>query len=108
MGWVDEHRRLKVWANADTPEDAKIALNNGAQGIGLVRTEHMFFSTPERIHAMRRMIAEEELHAEGIEEALAELKNYQRSDFEGIFTAMGGKPVTVRLLDPPLHEFLPH
>mmetsp|Transcript_79733 Transcript_79733/g.162197 ORF Transcript_79733/g.162197 Transcript_79733/m.162197 type:complete len:789 (+) Transcript_79733:1-2367(+) len=108
MGWVDANRRLQVWTNADTPEDAKVARANGAQGIGLTRTEHMFFSTPQRIAAVRRMIAAVELESPAAAEALKELEQYQREDFEGIFRAMDGLPVTVRMLDPPLHEFLPH
>ncbi|KAG1677441.1 hypothetical protein FOA52_001896 [Chlamydomonas sp. UWO 241] len=108
MSWVDANRRLQVWTNADTPEDAKVARANGAQGIGLTRTEHMFFSTPQRIAAVRRMIAAVELASPAQEEALKELEQYQRDDFEGIFRAMDGLPVTIRLLDPPLHEFLPH
>ncbi|CAD7695146.1 unnamed protein product [Ostreobium quekettii] len=107
MAWVDKYRTLGVLTNADTPEDAKIARDNGAEGIGLVRTEHMFFSSPERIAAVRRMIAAMELNAPGKDEALEELKGYQKQDFEGIFEAMDGLPVTIRLLDPPLHEFLP-
>ncbi|GFR41424.1 hypothetical protein Agub_g2110 [Astrephomene gubernaculifera] len=107
MGWVDAARRLRVLTNADTPEDALVARTNGAQGIGLCRTEHMFFSTHERIAAVRRMIAEEELSSNHKAEALQELKKYQRQDFEGIFKVMDGLPVTIRLLDPPLHEFLP-
>lgn len=107
MSWVDKHRKLGVLTNADTPEDSAIARNNGAEGIGLVRTEHMFFSTPQRIAGVRRMIAAMELEAPGKEEALEQLKQYQREDFEGIFRAMDGLPVTIRLLDPPLHEFLP-
>eukprot|EP00198_Chlamydomonas_reinhardtii_P013235 XP_001702572.1 pyruvate phosphate dikinase [Chlamydomonas reinhardtii] len=107
MAWVDKARRLRVLANVDTPEDAAIARANGAQGIGLCRTEHMFFSTHERIAAMRRMIAEEELASSHKLEALEALKAFQREDFEGIFKAMDGLPVTIRLLDPPLHEFLP-
>jgi len=108
MSWVDKYRKLDVLTNADTPEDAKVARDNGAKGIGLTRTEHMFFSTPQRIAAVRRMIATVEMNAPGREEALAVLKEFQREDFEGIFTAMDGLPVTIRLLDPPLHEFLPH
>ncbi|KAI7845814.1 hypothetical protein COHA_000725 [Chlorella ohadii] len=111
MEWVDSFRKIGVYTNADTPADAAIARKNGAQGIGLVRTEHMFFATAERIAAVRRMIAAEELMEESTgaaAEALAALKEFQREDFEGIFTAMDGLPVTIRLLDPPLHEFLPH
>ncbi|GBG00136.1 pyruvate phosphate dikinase [Raphidocelis subcapitata] len=107
MKWVDARRRLKVLTNADTPEDARVALSNGAQGIGLCRTEHMFFATAQRIAAVRRMIAAVELHSPAADEALAELQKYQQTDFEGLFRAMDGKPVTIRLLDPPLHEFLP-
>jgi len=111
MEWVDSFRKIGVFTNADTPADALVARKNGAQGIGLVRTEHMFFATAERIAAVRRMIAAEELlEGEGSSaaDALAALKEFQREDFEGIFTAMDGLPVTIRLLDPPLHEFLPH
>ncbi|KAL4538716.1 hypothetical protein Ndes2526B_g02998 [Nannochloris sp. 'desiccata'] len=107
MGWVDEHRRLAVMTNCDTPDDALMARKNGAEGIGLVRTEHMFFSSPERIAAVRNMIACEELDMSAVE-ALATLQKFQRSDFLGIFEAMDGLPVTIRLLDPPLHEFIPH
>ncbi|NUO49835.1 MAG: pyruvate, phosphate dikinase [Polyangiaceae bacterium] len=105
MGWVDELRRLRVRANADTPKDAKVARGLGAEGIGLCRTEHMFFD-PQRILSMRKMIVAESL--EGRRKALAELLPYQREDFRGILAAMEGLPVTIRLLDPPLHEFLPH
>nr|GMD68299.1 pyruvate, phosphate dikinase, chloroplastic [Ipomoea batatas] len=105
MSWADELRHLKVMANADTPEDALTARNNGAQGIGLCRTEHMFFASDERIKAVRRMIMA--VTAEQRKEALNLLLPYQRSDFAGIFRAMDGLPVTIRLLDPPLHEFLP-
>ena len=105
MTWVDEFRRLKVLANADTPEDAKTARDNGAEGIGLVRTEHMFFGTGERIMAVRRMIMAADTPTR--EAALNDLLPFQREDFEGIFRAMDGCPVTIRLLDPPLHEFLP-
>ena len=104
MGWADEARRLKVRANADTPADARRARENGAEGIGLCRTEHMFFEG-ERLHAMRRMILAD--GEEGRRAALEELLPMQRGDFEGLFEAMDGLPVTVRLLDPPLHEFLP-
>jgi pyruvate,orthophosphate dikinase len=107
MSWVDQHRRLRVQTNCDTPADACIARKNGAEGIGLVRTEHMFFSSPERIAAVRNMIACEELEMSAIE-ALATLQKFQRADFLGIFEAMDGLPVTIRLLDPPLHEFIPH
>nr|CAB3465285.1 unnamed protein product [Digitaria exilis] len=105
MSWVDEVRKLKVLANADTPEDALTARNNGAQGIGLCRTEHMFFASDERIKAVRQMIMAPTLELR--QKALDRLLPYQRSDFEGIFRAMDGLPVTIRLLDPPLHEFLP-
>ncbi|KAL6910013.1 hypothetical protein ACP4OV_001271 [Aristida adscensionis] len=105
MSWVDEVRQLKVMANADTPEDALTARNNGAQGIGLCRTEHMFFASDERIKAVRQMIMAPTLELR--QKALDRLLPYQRSDFEGIFRAMDGLPVTIRLLDPPLHEFLP-
>ncbi|CAN6452744.1 unnamed protein product [Victoria cruziana] len=105
MTWVDERRQLKVMANADTPDDAITARNNGAEGIGLCRTEHMFFASDERIKAVRQMIMAPT--PEKRKEALDLLLPYQRSDFEGIFRAMDGLPVTIRLLDPPLHEFLP-
>ncbi len=105
MGWSDQYRRLKVRANADTPRDARVARNFGAEGIGLCRTEHMFFEG-ERILAMREMIVARDLH--GRKRALEKLLPMQRTDFEGIFEAMDGLPVTIRLLDPPLHEFLPH
>ncbi|MFM8979999.1 MAG: pyruvate, phosphate dikinase [Planctomycetia bacterium] len=105
LGWADEARRLKVRANADTPHDAEVARGFGAEGIGLCRTEHMFFA-PERITPMREMILAETEPARRA--ALAKLLPFQRADFEGIFTAMDGLPVTIRLLDPPLHEFLPH
>ncbi|CAL9103659.1 unnamed protein product [Musa acuminata var. zebrina] len=105
MSWVDEIRQLKVMANADTPDDALAAINNGAQGIGLCRTEHMFFSSDERIKAVREMIMA--ANSEQRQQALDLLLPYQKSDFEGIFHAMDGLPVTIRLLDPPLHEFLP-
>ena len=105
MGWADEIRTLKVRTNADNPRDAKQAIEFGAQGIGLCRTEHMFFEE-ERIPAIRRMImadTEEERR-----EALSFLLPYQKSDFKGIYEAMEERPVTIRLLDPPLHEFIPH
>ena len=105
MGWADDKRRLAVRTNADTPHDSEVARNFGAEGIGLCRTEHMFFEG-DRIVAVREMIlADDEA---GRRQALAKLKPIQRLDFEGIFTAMDGLPVTIRLLDPPLHEFLPH
>jgi len=105
LRWADEIRRLKVRANADTPRDARIARNFGAEGIGLCRTEHMFFEG-DRITAMREMIVARE--ESGRRRALNKLLPMQRTDFEGIFEAMDGLPVTIRLLDPPLHEFLPH
>jgi pyruvate, orthophosphate dikinase len=105
MRWADRYRTLGVRTNADTPEDAKRGREFGAEGIGLCRTEHMFFEG-ERIVAMREMILAE-TRADR-EAALAKLLPYQRSDFIGIFRAMKGLPVTIRLLDPPLHEFLPH
>ena len=105
MKWADEERRLEVRANADSPSDAERARTFGATGIGLTRTEHMFFDG-QRISAMRQMILADT--TEGRVEALAKLLPYQRRDFEGILTAMEGLPVTIRLLDPPLHEFLPN
>ncbi|MGB0697155.1 MAG: pyruvate, phosphate dikinase [Rhodospirillaceae bacterium] len=105
MSWADEIRDLAVRTNAETPEDAQTARTFGAEGIGLCRTEHMFFD-PKRIINMRRMIlAKDET---GRREALSELLPYQRDDFTNLFRIMAGLPVTVRLLDPPLHEFLPH
>lgn len=104
MTWVDGMRRLKVRTNADTPKDAKIAVDFGAEGIGLCRTEHMFFEA-ERIPAVREMILAQSLEARMT--ALAKLLPMQREDFIGIFQAMGERAVTIRLLDPPLHEFLP-
>jgi pyruvate,orthophosphate dikinase len=105
MKWADLFRTLKVRTNADAPDDATIARTFGAQGIGLCRTEHMFFG-PDRIKAVREMILSDTL--EGREKALAKLLPFQKSDFKGIFKAMAGLSVTIRLLDPPLHEFLPH
>lgn len=104
MAWADEYRRLEVRTNADTPRDAKTAKHFGAQGIGLCRTEHMFFDK-DRIFHMRKMILSETV--EGREACLEELLPYQRDDFYQLFMAMEGLPVTIRLLDPPLHEFLP-
>ena len=104
MQWADEIRRLQVRTNADTPKDAHQAVEFGAQGIGLCRTEHMFFDG-DRIKAVREMILAEDV--KGREKALAKILPMQREDFIGIFKAMEGKPVTIRLLDPPLHEFLP-
>ncbi len=105
MGWVDEIRTMKVRANAETPKDAQQALDFGAEGIGLARTEHMFFD-PKRIADMRAMILSDT--EEGRRAALAKLLPYQKQDFKDLFKIMDGLPVTVRLLDPPLHEFLPH
>ncbi|MBD0832325.1 pyruvate, phosphate dikinase [Aestuariibaculum sediminum] len=101
----DKYAKMKVRTNADTPKDAKVARNFGAEGIGLTRTEHMFFEV-DRIKAMREMILADTV--KGRKQALQELLPMQRSDFEGIFEAMEGLPVTIRLLDPPLHEFVPH
>jgi pyruvate, orthophosphate dikinase len=105
MKWSDKYRRLGVRTNADTPEDAQRARDFGAEGIGLTRTEHMFFEG-DRIRAMREMILAETKEARV--KALDKLLPYQRDDFIGIFKAMKGFPVTIRLLDPPLHEFVPH
>jgi pyruvate, orthophosphate dikinase len=105
LSWADEARTLQVRANADTPHDARTARNFGAEGIGLCRTEHMFFEG-DRITGMREMIVARD--EGGRRRALAKLLPMQRGDFEGIFEAMDGCPVTIRLLDPPLHEFLPH
>jgi pyruvate,orthophosphate dikinase len=105
MSWADEFRRLRVRANADTPHDAQVARDFGAEGIGLCRTEHMFFGD-ERLAAMREMILADGVGAR--EKALEKLLPLQRKDFVGIFRAMAGLPVTIRLLDPPLHEFLPN
>ena len=104
MKWADEIRTLKVRTNADTPKDAKQAMEFGAEGIGLCRTEHMFFET-DRIFAFRKMIVSS--NVEQRKKALETILPMQRSDFEGLFTEMKGYPVTIRLLDPPLHEFLP-
>lgn len=105
MGWADGVRKLGVRANADTPKDAKQARKFGAEGIGLVRTEHMFFEE-DRIFAMRQMITAETILQREV--ALAKLLPMQRGDFEDLFRVMEGYPVTIRYLDPPLHEFLPH
>ena len=105
MRWADRTRKLKVRTNADTPHDSEVARRFGAEGIGLCRTEHMFFEG-DRIKAVREMILAAD--ESGRRRALAKLKPMQRRDFEGIFRAMKGLPVTIRLLDPPLHEFLPH
>ncbi|MBI4710871.1 MAG: pyruvate, phosphate dikinase, partial [Candidatus Omnitrophica bacterium] len=104
MKWADETRKLKVRTNGDTPHDAEVARRFGAEGIGLCRTEHMFFEG-DRIIAVREMILAND--TAGREKALSKLLPMQRGDFEGIFEAMKGFPVTIRLLDPPLHEFLP-
>jgi pyruvate, orthophosphate dikinase len=105
LDWADAERRLRIRANADTPHDARVAAALGAQGIGLCRTEHMFFAD-DRIPWVRQMILAEDQETRAA--ALAKLLPMQQQDFEGIFTALGGLPVTIRLLDPPLHEFLPH
>jgi len=105
MEWVEAHRKMAVRANADSPHDAEVARKFGATGIGLCRTEHMFFEG-DRIDSVREMILSST--REGMAKALAKLEPMQRQDFKGIFKAMDGYPVTVRLLDPPLHEFLPH
>ena len=104
MGWADKYRRLQVRTNADTPHDAAQARKFGAQGIGLCRTEHMFFND-DRIQAIREMICSDTV--EQREKALAKLEPMQQGDFEGIYEAMEGLPVTIRFLDPPLHEFVP-
>ncbi len=105
MKWADAARKLKVRANADTPADARVAIKFGAEGIGLCRTEHMFFDE-DRIRAVREMILAEDEKARRV--ALGKLLPMQRADFVELFKIMGGLPVTIRLLDPPLHEFLPH
>jgi pyruvate,orthophosphate dikinase len=105
MGWADEVRRLKVRANAETPLDARTARQFGAEGVGLCRTEHMFFDE-DRIAAVREMILADD--EPGRRAALAKILPMQRSDFIELFRIMAGLPVTIRLLDPPLHEFLPH
>jgi pyruvate,orthophosphate dikinase len=104
LSWADESRRLQVWANADYPVDAERARRFGAQGIGLCRTEHMFFETVRLPHVQKLILAKDEATQA---EALATLLPYQREDFAGLFKAMTGLPVIVRLIDPPLHEFLP-
>ena len=106
MKWADERRRLQVRTNADTPEDAAKAVEFGAEGVGLVRTEHMFFNSADRIKAIRMLCVAQTTEQRA--KALATMEPYQTEDFVGIFEAMGGRHVTVRLLDPPLHEFLPH
>jgi pyruvate,orthophosphate dikinase len=105
MGWADARRRLKVRANADTPADCETARRFGAEGVGLCRTEHMFFDA-DRILAVRQMILADDVA--GRKAALAKLLPMQRGDFHDIFRIMAGLPVTIRLLDPPLHEFIPH
>ena len=105
MDWADQARRMRVRTNAETPADARVAVDFGAEGIGLCRTEHMFFDS-DRIIAMREMIMAAD--TDGRETALAKLLPMQRQDFESLFEIMAGLPVTIRLLDPPLHEFLPH
>jgi len=105
MTWVDEYRRMKVRTNADTPTDSQVARDFGAEGIGLCRTEHMFFEG-DRIMAVREMILAADV--DGRKRALDKILPMQRSDFHGLFQVMKGLPVTIRLLDPPLHEFLPH
>ena len=113
MKWADKHRKLGVRTNADTPQDARVAREMGAEGIGLCRTEHMFFKDfehPEK-SADRQLAIQEMILAETSEarrKALAKLLPFQRRDFIGIFEAMNGLPVTIRLIDPPLHEFVPH
>jgi len=105
LGWADEIRTIKVRTNADTPYDAENAVRMGAEGIGLCRTEHMFFDTEERRLAIQEMIVAETQEAR--KKALAKLLPFQRDDFFGLFKAMDGRPVTIRLIDPPLHEFTP-
>lgn len=105
MNWADEFRKIKIRANADQPDQAANALDFGAEGIGLCRTEHMFFGEP-KISAMREMILADD--AEGRKKAMVKLLPIQRKDFDGIFRVMQGRPVTIRTLDPPLHEFVPH
>ncbi|MGY4592761.1 pyruvate,phosphate dikinase [Bradyrhizobium sp. GM22.5] len=106
MGWADKVRRMKVRANAETPLDARTARNFGPEGVGLCRTEHMFFEGDRTIVAVREMILSDD--EAGRRAALAKLQPMQRADFVDLFTIMSGLPVTIRLLDPPLHEFLPH
>ena len=104
LTWADELARLQVWANADYPKDAQRARSYGAKGIGLCRTEHMFFE-PERLPIVQRMILADT--SADRTAALNELLPYQRADFDGLFEAMDGLPVIIRLIDPPLHEFMP-
>ena len=105
MRWADERRTISIRANADTPEDTATAIRNGATGIGLVRTEHMFFSSTERVHAIREFIIAKDAQSQA--RALEKLEKFQYDDFRGILKAACGLPVTMRLIDPPLHEFLP-
>lgn len=105
MTWADKYRKLGVRTNADSPDQAKSAVNLGAEGIGLCRTEHMFFEGDRITHMREMILASDEAERR---KALKKLLPYQRKDFTGLFKAMGGRPVTIRLLDPPLHEFLPH
>ena len=105
MDWADKYRRLHVRTNADTPSDAANAVRLGAEGIGLTRTEHMFFN-PDRIPKIRKMILSDT--TEEREAALNELIPFQKGDFKGLYKAMEGRPVTIRFLDPPLHEFVPN
>lgn len=105
MKWADKYRALKVRTNADSPKDAEVAVGFGAEGIGLCRTEHMFFAE-DRIPAVREMIVSKTV--EERERALAKILPMQREDFKGLYKAMAGRPVTIRFLDPPLHEFVPH
>ena len=104
MDWADSFRKLGVRTNADTPADTANAVKLGAEGIGLCRTEHMFFE-PERIHSLRKMILSDTVEAR--EAALNELIPFQKGDFKGMYKALEGRPMTVRYLDPPLHEFAP-
>src|SRR5690606_18282831 len=103
MEWADKRRQINVRTNAESPSDAKQAIAFGAEGIGLARTEHMFFE-PERINPVRELILS--VSEEARRAAVTKLLPFQKADFKGIFEAMAGKPVTIRLLDPPLHEFI--
>ena len=105
MSWADARRQLKVRTNADTPRDAAQAIKFGAEGIGLCRTEHMFFEA-DRIKAIREMIVSD--NVEGRKAALAKILPYQQGDFEAMYRELKGLPMTIRFLDPPLHEFVPH
>ncbi len=104
MAWADANRKLSVRTNADTPRDTLKAIELGAEGIGLCRTEHMFFE-PDRIPKIRKMILSETVEAR--EAALAELLPYQKGDFKAMYKALDGRPMTIRFIDPPLHEFVP-